>query len=232
MRENHVLIILASLILHSSGNAQSTENKGWLFLTHTQKLSKKWDGLADIQFRSSNEWKRIETVLLRGALAYNINDEHAVALGYAYKGDWEEAISKFDFQLEHRIYQQYRYNRNLKRTELTARLRLEQRFVKEEAAFDFSQRFRGLLGFQIPLYANKDFSKGLYTNLQNELFVNIQHKEKVNNHFFDQSRSYISLGYRWSKKIDTEIGYMHWRQKEKDGTAISNVAQLMITTEL
>ncbi len=212
--------------------AQTTENKAWFFLSHTQEASKKWNVLADVQVRSSNKVKRVESLLLRSALSYNLNDHHSIALGYAYKGDWEEELAKLKYQLEHRIYQQYLYSHNLKRTELTVRFRLEQRFVKEEDTFDFSQRLRSFLSFQIPISANKDFSKGLYAALQNEVFMNVLHKENVNNHFLDQNRFYVAFGYRWNTKIDTEIGYYNWQQKESDETTVSNVVQLMFTTTL
>ncbi len=212
--------------------AQTTENKAWFFLSHTQEASKKWNVLADVQVRSSNKVKRVESLLLRSALSYNLNDHHSIALGYAYKGDWEEELAKLKYQLEHRIYQQYLYSHNLKRTELTVRFRLEQRFVKEEDTFDFSQRLRSFLSFQIPISANRDFSKGLYAALQNEVFMNVLHKENVNNHFLDQNRFYVAFGYRWNTKIDTEIGYYNWQQKESDETTVSNVVQLMFTTTL
>jgi hypothetical protein len=229
---NKAIISIIFLIVAPNSFGQTNENNAWFFLSHAQEVSKKWNILADVQVRSSDKVKRVKSLLLRSALSYNFNDKHSVALGYAYKGDWEEELSVLNYQLEHRIYQQYLYNHNLKRTELSLRFRLEQRFVKEENTFDFSQRLRSFLSFQIPVVANKDFSKGLYTAVQNEVFMNILHKERVNNHFLSQNRAYIGLGYRWSKKIDTEIGYYNWRQKDKAGATVSNVLQLMFTTTL
>jgi hypothetical protein len=52
--------------------------------------------------------KRVETLLLRNGLSYNFNDEHSIALGYAYKGDWEEELPRLKYQLEHRIHKQRR----------------------------------------------------------------------------------------------------------------------------
>jgi hypothetical protein len=202
------------LVVAKNNFAQTTENKAWFFLSHTQEASKKWNVLADVQVRSSNKVKRVESLLLRSALSYNLNDHHSIALGCAYKGDWEEELAKLKYQLEHRIYQQYLYSHNLKRTELTVGFKLEQRFVKEEDTFDFSQRLRSFLSFQIPISANKDFSKGLYAALQNEVFMNVLHKENVNNHFLDQNRFYVAFGYRWNTKIDTEIGYYNCSRKE------------------
>ena len=212
--------------------AQSFENKSWIFLTHKQKLSRKWDVLADFQVRSSDKIKKFETILIRGAASCNFNKNHSVALGYAYKGDWEEESGETVYKLEHRIYEQYIFDGKIKRTELTARFRLEQRFINEDAAFEFSQRVRTFVSFQIPLVANHDFTKGVYTTLQNELFLNVYNKEKVNNSSFDQNRIMGSVGYRWNSSIDTEIGYIYWRQKEDAGISNSNILQLMITTKI
>lgn len=210
--------------------AQLTENTGWLFITHQQKITNKVDLLADVQLRSANQLNYLTTVLLRGGVSYNFNQKHSAAIGYVYKGDWEHEDEATQYTLENRIFEQYRYDFKLKRTELMFRARLEQRFVKEENV-NFSQRARAFISAQIPLIADTAFSKGLYAGLQNELFVNVQHQQKVNNRFLDQNRSMASIGYRWSKKIDTEIGYLFWYQPEMKDTYRRNVFQLMITTQ-
>ncbi|AMR33818.1 hypothetical protein A0256_21445 [Mucilaginibacter sp. PAMC 26640] len=207
-----------------------TENTGWFFLSHTQKISSKFDILADVQLRSADRFDYFSALLLRSALNYNFNKKHAVALGYAYKGDWMHEDGERTQSAENRTYQQYLYNFKAGKVELSARFRQEQRFVKEEGEVAFSQRSRGFISAQIPLIADTGFTKGLYTAIQNEIFLNVQNKGKVNGSFFDQNRSFISLGYRWSKKIDTEFGYMCWYQKEIDGSAKTNVWQLMVTT--
>jgi hypothetical protein len=219
------------LLFNLTAYNQTRENGGWFFLSHTQKLTDKFDLLADVQLRSANHYDYLSTLLLRGALQYHLNDHHAVAAGYAYKGDWEEEQEDKQYKFENRIYEQYAYEFKLKKTEMMVRARLEQRFIKEEATV-FSQRGRILISAQVPLIANSDFTKGLYGNLQDELFMNLQNKDKVNHSFLDQNRPFISLGYRWSKKIDTEIGYMQWLQREDDGDYRRNIVQLMVTTNL
>ncbi|MFS2021949.1 DUF2490 domain-containing protein, partial [Massilia sp. CT11-108] len=54
-------------------NAQSVENSGWLFLSHTQKLSEKFDVLADAQLRTADQYTYWKNVLLRTALSYNLS---------------------------------------------------------------------------------------------------------------------------------------------------------------
>ncbi|CAM3685130.1 DUF2490 domain-containing protein [Mucilaginibacter galii] len=210
--------------------AQTNETQGWFFITHQQKLSSKFDLLMDAQLRTANKFDYLNTLLLRGALSYNFNKKHSAALGYAYKGDWEHETEGTAYTLERRLYQQYLYNFKIHRTELSARARLEQRWIKEENT-RFSQRARAFVSAQIPLMADTGFTRGLYTGIQNELFLNVQHKDRVNHSLFDQNRSFVSLGYRWSKKIDTELGYMYWFQKELDGGFRRNILQVMITTK-
>jgi len=210
-------------------NAQRSETQGWLFVTHSQTLSKKFDLLADVQLRTANRFNYVNTLLLRSALSYNFNKQHSAALGYAYKGDWEQEATGKVYSPENRIYQQYLFNFKHHRTELTLRSRLEQRWVKDDKVY-FSQRLRAFVSAQIPLIADTGFTHGLYTGIQNEIFLNVQHKSRVNGSLFDQNRTFGSIGYRWNKKIDSEIGYMYWFQKETSSDYRRNVIQLMITT--
>ncbi|GAB2691954.1 DUF2490 domain-containing protein [Mucilaginibacter koreensis] len=211
--------------------AQRTETQGWFFLSHIQTISKKFDIMADVQLRSSNQFDYLTTVLLRSGLLYKFDEQQSAGLGYAYKGDWEHEANGTSYTLENRIFEQYLLKFKLKLTEFNLRARLEQRFVKEQQV-NFSQRARAFFSAQIPLIANTDFSKGVYTGLQNEIFLNIVHKNKVNNSIFDQNRLLGSVGYRWSKNLDTEIGYYFWYQQEMDVAYRRNVIQIMITSQL
>ncbi len=224
-----LLVVLLCLVNYNN-YAQVTETQGWFFVTHSQSLNKKFDLLADAQLRSANQFYYLNTMLLRTALSYNFNKKHSAALGYAYKRDWEHEQGTTAIITENRIYQQYIYSFKLHRTELTLRARHEQRWVKEDGSVNFSQRTRAFISAQIPLLADTGFTYGLYTGLQNEIFLNTQHKERVNNRLFDQNRSFVSLGYRWNKKIDTEMGYLFWYQIEPDNNYRRNVIQFMITT--
>jgi len=207
------------------------DNGAWFFLSHTQRITNKFDILADVQLRSTDHLSYFSTMLLRSALNYNLNKKQAVALGYAHKGDWEVEDGHKVYYPEHRIYEQYLHNFKLENMELMLRGRLEQRFVKEET-YQFSQRARLLLSAQIPLIANKDFTKGIYANIQDEVFVNVSKKKNVNGSFLDQNRPYISGGYRFSKSMDVEFGYTRWFQRESTGDNTTHVMQLMITTNL
>lgn len=214
-------------------NAQTpNESAGWLSLSHTQKLTKKFDVLSNLVFRSSDKFKDLKTFQLRLGLNYNINDAHAVALGYLYENKRSIEEDGETVTHENRIYQQYQFDTDLRLVELSLRFRQEQRFRRETGSYKFNQRSRGSVSARIPLAVNNDFSKGLYVAIQNELFLNTQHKERDNNSIFDQNRAYVGLGYRWSKKIDTEIGYLNSTERESDGDFSINACQLTISTSL
>jgi len=219
------------LVIGQKLSAQHQENNAWLFLSHTQKISDKFDVLADVQLRSSDHLTYFSSVLLRTALSYNFNDNQSFAVGYAHKGDWEKESGDEIYMPENRIYEQYLHSFTAERMELTIRGRLEQRFVRDEGK-QFSQRARLMLSAQIPLVADRDFSRGIYANLQNEVFLNIQNKDQVNGSVLDQNRPYVSAGYRFNKHLDIEFGYTRWMQREADGDQTTHVMQLMITSNL
>ena len=229
MKFHGSVAFLLFCLLAYSAHAQYTENQGWVFLTHTQKLDKKLDLLFDAQTRTANRYVYMNTLLLRGGLNYHLNDEQAFAFGFAYKADRDKTGDIFEYTNEQRIYEQYQLTFGIKRVEMMLRARLEQRWIRESST-NFSQRARIFISTQIPLFANEDFSKGIYTGIQNEIFLNVTNKRHTNEQVFDQNRAFASAGYRWSKSIDTELGYMFWYQPEKDNTFKRGVIQLQITT--
>ncbi|MVN92915.1 DUF2490 domain-containing protein [Mucilaginibacter aquatilis] len=209
--------------------AQTSETQAWLFINHSQRLTDKFDVLADVQVRSANDIKFLNTLLLRSALNFHLNKKHAVALGYAFKVDREFDETGEVRTTEHRAYEQYQHDFKVRKTEMALRLRFEQRWIKEDA-YNFSQRGRIFYTVQIPLLADTGFTKGLFAGLQNELFLNLQNKKAVNGRVFDQNRTFGSLGYKLSKNIDTELGYMFWFQHESDGPFKRHIIQFVLTT--
>ncbi len=62
----------------------------------------------------------------------------------------------------------------------------------------------------VPLRGDKaSFSEGPFFAFQNELFLNLQHRDHVNGKVFDQNRLFLAGGYRLSSRYDLEVGYMN-----------------------
>lgn len=206
-------------------------SQSWVFLTYTQEISKKFDFLFDAQVRSNNPIKNTSAILLRGAVAYKINPKNFIALGYAYKGDWIEDENGKEYTFENRIYEQYQHDFKWDKMEWSFRTRVEQRFLTEEDT-KFSIRGRAFLSAQYPLIANIDFSEGFFIGLQNEIFLNLYKKENVNGHFFDQNRPYVSLGYRFNKKIETTFDYGLISNQGPIERDLENVYRISLTLNL
>jgi hypothetical protein len=228
MKLKHLALSLLLIMSIGRTNGQTIENGGWLFLSHTQKISDKFDILADLQLRTADQYRYWQNLLARSALSYNITKKHSVALGYAYLGGREKADEGLEYSKESRIYQQYQFSFQHKRKEFSFRGRFEQRFVREKE-LNFSQRARVFASIQAPIAANEDFSQGLYIKVQDELFLNVQHKGRINGSLFDQNRPYAALGFRASKKLDFETGYLRWSQRESDGDFKRHIMQVVIT---
>ena len=112
----------------------------------------------------------------------------------------------------------------IKKLALAHRFRLEQRFIERQTDNVFAQRLRYFVRGLIPVEKSSGaFTKGMFAGLQNELFLNLQHKEKLNNKVFDQNRAYAFLGYRLKKEIDLELGYLNQYVKGSS-TGITNHA--------
>ena len=221
-----VLLLLFVLGFQVISIAQSKPKQFWLFWTHSQKLNDHFDVLADVQSRSEGNLQQVNTLLLRTALNYHLNDQHSMAFGYAYKGDW---LEDNEHEYEHRIYQQYQYEFKVKRIEFQLRGRFEQRFLHDSSK-KFALRARGFVAAQFPIYANEDFSSGIFAGLQNEMFLNVLNRRNVNNHFFDQNRPYASLGYRFNKKIESTLDYGLMADQAEEKNAFVNVFRISLTT--
>lgn len=94
------------------------------------------------------------------------------------------------------------------------RYRFEQRFIGD----DFRLRFRYFLSINIALNHKEIIDKTLYLSAYNEIFIN------KDDNIFDRNRIYAALGYRFSKNIRIELGYMNQFLPE------SNRDQIMISS--
>ncbi len=231
-----ILLVLPALFL-VPGKLFAQENhfSGWGALFHTQRFSKHWGASFDGQFRSANKYDFLRNTLLRPSVNYYFDNNKMAALGYAYVAtNGRNAVGEHTFRPESRIWQQLIINQKLgKATVLQHRFRLEQRFVGNTTLLNdqfFSQRLRYFARAVIPFKHDTVFTRGLFVGLQNEVFFNVQNKDKVNGRLFDQNRAYAAIGYRLSKKVDAEIGYLNQYTKHRGSYTINNVLQLAFYT--
>jgi hypothetical protein len=232
-RQCSLLFITFISYLHVSAQT-AHENTGWFGWFNSYKISGPWAMHFDGQVRSADNWDFVRNLLLRPGITYAFKPNSTGTIGYAYIGTYSRVSSSSKSTLtEHRIWEQYIYSTAIGKASLQNRFRLEQRFIERVTEDVFSQRLRYFVRSIIPVGKQKgSFSDGLFFALQNEVFLNIQNKEKINNSLFDQNRIYGAIGYRLSPKVDLETGFMNQYVKGMNADVSNNIIQLAIYTRL
>lgn len=236
------------LVTISSVQSQVQQQSGWFASFNTIKLNDKFSIHAELQIRSTDDWEHVQTVLPRVGLNYHVKPNQILTAGYAYIPNRSVIGDESNLLGEHRIWQQYLITHKAWRASVTHRFRLEERFVPTAALVDnevekngslYSTRFRYFIRGLIPFTKQQPFTRGMFGALQNELFLNITNKNNVNDQVFDQNRAYAAIGYRFSKKMDIEIGYMSQYQarrplagSSKNNDLSNNIVQLAVYTRL
>jgi hypothetical protein len=220
--------IAASLFF--SLHAQSTFS-GWLSSFNTFKTGKKTSIHTDIQLRSTDDIRQIQTVLLRPGLNIRLSKYLTLTTGYAFIRNKRIVSNVSGFATEHRIWEQLLVNHKLKNIFVTHRFRLEQRFIAKSIVVNnelkndgsvYANRFRYFIRNVFPLKREPAFKKGIFAALQNEVFLNFGNTSVVNNKIFDQNRLYLAAGYRFSSVFDLEAGYIKQYINGKNKTFTNN----------
>lgn len=197
-------IKLGFLVLAISSNIYADDtNSLWSAWFNSTKINDQWQLISDVQVRSSDEAKFVRNVLVRPGLSYAVSPNTAVAAGYAYIGSYSPDQPD---TLEHRLWQQVVHRQALAAGQLQHRVRLEQRFIERASGGDIhSDRLRYFLRYTQPISADAS----TFVALQNEVFLNLTHKDSLNNQRFDQNRAYIGLGKTLKPGLSVELGYLN-----------------------
>lgn len=208
------------------------QHSGWLFLMNNTKITEKWGAYMDVQLRSADQFDRVRNLMFRPGVTYDINKKSQLTLGYLLNETFNTPSSGIGTLTEHRIWEQYIYKHKVSTANFSHRFRLEQRFIERANNEDlFAQRFRYFFRIILPLQKDKqNFDKGPFAALQNEVFLNVQHKNELNGYVFDQNRAYVAAGYRFGPKLDIELGYMNQSSKGASRNTMNNITQLAVYT--
>ena len=182
--------------------SQGSNLGNWLLYFGNKHLNERWNWHNEVQYRSYNAISDLEQLLIRTGVGYNLTeDNNNVLLGYGYilsQNYMEGTDEKLDVN-EHRIFQQFITRQNIGVVLLQHRYRFEQRFIES----DFRLRFRYFLGINVLLNNKVMEDNTIYLSAYNEIFINTE------GNIFDRNRLYGGLGYRVSKTIRMELGYMN-----------------------
>ncbi len=221
----------------SQNNRQYTNNNNsWWMYIGSHKISEKWGVHLEAQFRRSDFLKQKQQLLLRTGINYHFNNQTTATLGYCFvqTGQYGGFPAKSDFP-EHRLWEQIQLKSMLGRVEVVNRFRLEQRFsnlpIAKNGVFEpgepvFTNRFRTLHRFSIPLKGKAIEDKSWYVSFYDEIFVNFGKNVALN--IFDQNRAYVALGYKVPRLGRVELGYLNQLIVKSDGVKIENNRTLFL----
>jgi hypothetical protein len=166
------------------------------------KIKSNWNWHNEVQYRSYNVINDLEQLLIRTGIGYNLTEKNNnVLLGYGYilSQNYVDGSDDKENVHEHRIFQQFITRQNIGIVAIQHRYRFEQRFIES----DYTFRFRYFLSLNIPLNNKELIDNTVYISAYNEIFLN------ATNTIFDRDRLYGGVGYRFSKTVRLEIGYMN-----------------------
>lgn len=218
MKKLHVLFAGTCFVLLASHAYAQSQFSGWLATFNTFKTGKKTSIHNDIQLRSSDDIKHMQTFLFRAGLNVHVRKNMTATAGYAFISNRRTVSSVTGYAPEHRFWEQFIISHKIKTITTNHRFRLEQRFLSkskvvnnelENDGYAYANRFRYFIRNVLPLQKQESFTRGMFVGLQNEVFVNIGNTANVNGQLFDQNRLLVSTGYRISPKMDVEVGYLN-----------------------
>ena len=187
------------------GNITATGNFGFInpnneFLVKTEVVGR----------RTRAFWRQfieIFPAIVRPGVGYQLTPTTSIWVGYAWTPTSTPYVrNTYD---EHRVWQQVMWRDKFSWGSLTARSRLEERFVPNHigtasnpgdpspANSTMAARYRQLIKASIPL----SFAPGFSYIIQDEAFVSLNDTDWVPRRGFDQNRFFTGLGYAFTTKI-------------------------------
>ncbi|MCC6931400.1 MAG: DUF2490 domain-containing protein [Gemmatimonadaceae bacterium] len=230
------LLVLTPSRGAAQGSRQTRENfNAWFNVVGENRLSRQWYLDYDVSLRRSGPLEEMQQLLPRLGVRYQVNPAVRVTWGYAFAETWPYGKLPNTFRFpEHRMWEQLQLNHAVGRVALNHRYRLEQRWLGRVALEDGDEavqnwvrtnRMRYRLQATLPLQGKTLDDGEFYLQGNNELFINWGANVQFN--VFDQNRTILAVGRRFSEKLRAEVGYMEQvvekssgRQLERNHTLI------------
>ncbi len=231
------------------------QNQSWLIYNGVFKINNHFNLQSDIQIRRWDGLKQPQQNLYRIGFDYNFNEKISATVGWAYVetfpyGEFlDEVPQKFNhFKFsEQRLWEQIALKHNKMGNFLfDSRFRIEQRWLeniknigtdllpnfqkfedKNEGFWRLRHRLRYRLRLQFPLFSSEWKDNILFATLYNEVMINFG--KGVTNNIFDQNRLSATLGWRFNKDANIQLGYLNQFIQRGDGAHKENNHTLQLS---
>ena len=220
MPRPYMLLPLALIATPLLANEDTTEL--WTGWQHQHRLNPQWQAASDIQLRSQDGGGPWRQLIVRPSVTRTLAPGLSGSLGYALVENQDGAGRQ---NSEHRPWQQLQAQQALGSGQFSQRLRLEQRFLESSAGDFTSDRARLQLRYQQPVGL-----QGHYLAVQNEIFLHLSERDRLNGRSFDQNRLGVVAGFRLSPHVAVEAGYLHQLIGLRDGERVNHALTLNLVT--
>jgi hypothetical protein len=188
--------------------AQYVDSGIWLAGSATGKLPRplndakgSWRVWTDLQLRFGDDSSRFSQGLVRPGVGYALNSAWSLWAGYAYvRTDLPYARTP---STENRIWEQLTWQGVVRRTDLSSRTRLEERF--SSAGSGTGVRLREMGKLMQPLDSKKVWLIAAY----DEIFVNLNSTNFGARSGADRNRVFVGPGINLSESVRVEFGYLN-----------------------
>lgn len=227
MRNLFLCLMILVIVKESfSQKMISNQNHAWISYLGNHKITTKWGVHTEYQWRRADGFQNWQQSLLRLGFDYFASSNLSATAGYAWivTFPYGEQPVGHEFQ-EHRIWEQVNLKSKYGRFEIQHRYRLEQRFLENwikgaEGIYTksdnlFRQRIRYRFMIQVPLTKKELTDNTLFLNINNEPFIGFG--KGIGKNILDQNRFNASLGWRFSKDFNIQLGYLNQFIVKTDG---------------
>jgi hypothetical protein len=184
----------------------------WAGYYNTLQINNRLSIVNDAQVRSRNWLNQWSQILVRSGLNYSFKNNFTITGGIAFFKNAQYLDKQLFLKNEWRPWQEFSYQIKFPKTNLTQRLRTEQRFLQQLSnnkltdRYEYVFRLRYRIDWQMPLNENIKFGLG------NEVLVNPEYIQS--NRFIDQNRTFAGISFPVSPSTGLQFQYLkifQWR---------------------
>jgi len=196
-----IIITALFFFITNFGFAQKNSLGTWNIVNLKYTIKEKWSFFGEAQIRSLNFYSQFHYHEYKFGINYKAHPNILLTLA---AGDYDTYKEGGNFKSpknndEFRIWPQITLTQSIKRFKIDQRYRAEFRFTTN----GYRNRYRYRVGASYPFGKNNKDYKPFILNASNEIFFT--GKEP----YFERNRLLVSLGYKLSKQLAIQMGYLH-----------------------
>ncbi|HAT6978883.1 TPA: DUF2490 domain-containing protein [Legionella pneumophila] len=198
------ILCIVQVFTFAPARASTRDSQVWTIMNAIGPINKQHRKIRywlEMQERIGENISQLSQQVLRPGLGYELWPTTTIWLGY------DRIYTAQPFANppvnENRVWQQLLWSKEYTRFRLTARSRLEERFIQR--AIHTAWRYRQLFKTNIFIPKHPKYA----AVITDEAFFHLNDFNIQRNQGFDQNRLFVGLGYRTSTNSTIEIGYLN-----------------------